>query len=115
MTASRIALILFLGALPLSVACAAGGVPTLDTQRMCRETANAGLGTLYDTNRCIQSEKEARDKLVKEWSSFNAGDRKLCTDTATMGGSASYVQLITCLELERDVKTSRDVKLDTKR
>jgi len=44
-----------------------------------------------------------------------AADRTLCTQTATMGGTASYVELITCLEMRRDVaKLPANRKLTTR-
>jgi hypothetical protein len=116
MIASQIALALVLSAAPFSMAAAAGGVPHLKADQMCRDTASAGMDTLFDVNRCIQSEKEARDKLAKEWTDFSAANRTLCTETASMGGSASYVELITCLEMQHNVAMERrDAKLKTKR
>jgi hypothetical protein len=37
------------------------------------------------------------------WVDVPVADRTLCTQTATTGGTASYVELITCLEMKRDV------------
>ena len=44
-----------------------------------------------------------REQLTREWANFPAADRSLCVQTASMGGMASYVALITCLEMKRDV------------
>lgn len=79
----------------------AAEVPTLDVSRTCRPIATED-GTL-DTDRCLKTEREARDQLAREWANFPAADRTLCTQTATMGGLPSYVELITCLEMKRDV------------
>jgi hypothetical protein len=79
----------------------AAEVPTLDVSRTCRPIA-AEDGAL-DTDRCLKSEREARGQLTREWSNFPAADRALCTQMATMGGLPSYVELITCLEMKRDV------------
>ena len=57
---------------------------------------------------CIQSEKEVRDELVKQWSSFSATDRVSCESEARMGGNLSYTELLTCLEMARDVRSLRN-------
>lgn len=85
-----------------AVAAYAADVPTLDVSRTC--TPIAGDKTIaIDTDKCFKTEREARDQLAREWTSFPAADRTLCTHTATMGGMSSYVALITCLEMKRDV------------
>jgi hypothetical protein len=115
MIANRIVLTFFLAAAPWAAASAASGVPNLDAAQMCRETANADMGTMFDVNRCIAAEREARAKLAREWDTYKPANRQLCAETASMGGSASYVELITCLELQHDVAMERrDVKLKTK-
>src|SRR5690349_10012049 len=89
-------------------------VPSLDVTPTCRPMDKSDLMQL-DESRCRQIEHDARDQLAKQWSNFPAADRSQCIATATMGGTASYVELITCLEMKRDVATlpARD-KLNTK-
>jgi len=80
-------------------------VPTLDVSRTCKPIP--GDKTIaIDTERCFKTEKEAREQLAREWRNFPPADRSLCTQTATMGGMPSYVALITCLEMKRDVAKS---------
>ena len=82
-------------------------VPTLDVSRTC--TPIAGDKTIaIDTERCFKTERQAREQLAREWTSFPAANRSLCTQTATMGGMASYVALITCLEMKRDAARLQD-------
>ena len=78
----------------------AAGVPSIDVSGTCKPLSS---DVQLDTDRCLKSEQEARAQLVKEWDKFSTADRALCTQTATMGGAASYVELITCLEMKRDV------------
>ena len=80
----------------------AADVPSLDVSKTCRPIGG-DKGLQIDTDRCFKSEQEARDQLARQWVDFPAADRALCTQTATMGGTASYVELITCLEMKRDV------------
>jgi len=77
-------------------------VPRLDVTPTCRPMSkNDGLQ--LDEKRCRESENAAREQLVREWANFPAADRVECTTAATMGGTASYVELITCLEMKRYV------------
>jgi hypothetical protein len=85
-----------------AAAAYAAEVPTLDVSGTCKPIP--GDKTIaIDTDRCFKTEREAKEQLTREWASFPAADRALCTQTATMGGMASYVALITCLEMKRDV------------
>jgi hypothetical protein len=63
----------------------------------------AGLRqTSFD--QCMQGEQTDRETMIKEWSTFSADDRRHCVAEATMGGSSSYTDLLTCLEMARDVR-----------
>ena len=85
-----------------AVTAYAADVPTLDVSKTCKPIAN-DRSFAIDSDRCFKTENEARDQLTREWANFPVADRSLCTQTATMGGTASYVELITCLEMKRDV------------
>ena len=54
---------------------------------------------------CVQDEMNARSKLNDEWAQFKISERQRCTRLATQlsttGGPASYVELLTCLEMAR--------------
>jgi hypothetical protein len=96
-------------ALPLAtqlvIAVADGGVPKLDVTPSCRAAAAAATdkGRLQT---CIDSEHKARDQLAKDWSTYAADDRNKCVNAAK-GFSPTYTELITCLEMERDVRQAR--------
>ena len=83
-------------------AAQAAEVPTLDVSPTCRPLGG-DVSLQIDTDRCFKSEREAREQLTRDWANFSAADQRLCTQTATMGGTASYVELITCLEMKRDL------------
>jgi len=86
----------------MAAAANASQVPTLDVSGTC--IPMAGDKTIaIDTDRCFKTERDAREQLTREWASFPAADRTLCTQRAAMGGMASYVALMTCLEMKRDV------------
>jgi hypothetical protein len=83
------------------------GLSAVQAGDVCREAAAADPTFNYGLKRCIDSEHAARDELARKWKDFPAKDQRECTTVATLGGSASYVQLITCLELSRDVRQAR--------
>jgi hypothetical protein len=89
-------------------------VPVLNVEQVCQGIAQQGGVSFHDASiakekqDCIQSEKEVRDELVKQWSSFSATDRVSCVNEARMGGDSSYTELITCLEMARDVRSLRN-------
>ena len=101
MAFSRSALAAVMAAAFVTAAHAAE-VPKLDVSSTCRPLGG-DKSLQINTERCFKSEQEARDQLTRQWVDFPAPDRSLCTQTATMGGTASYVALITCLEMKRDV------------
>jgi len=86
-------------------------VPTLNVDQVCTGIAEQGGVTFHDSavaqekKDCIDSERAIRDELAKQWSSFNASDKVHCTNESTMGGESSYTELLTCLEMARDVRT----------
>jgi hypothetical protein len=53
---------------------------------------------------CVKAEQTDRESMIKEWSTFSSDDKKHCIAEATMGGESSYTELITCLEMARDVR-----------
>lgn len=88
-------------------------VPVLNVQQVCRGIAQQGMdpsetgGPDLAMSQCMASEQEVRGELVNAWSTFVSADKQHCTREATMGGEASYTDLITCLELARDVRKMR--------
>jgi hypothetical protein len=84
-------------------------VPSLDVEQVCDGIAQQGGVSFHDPNikvekkNCLDSEHAIRDEIAKQWSSFSAADKNHCTNEATMGGDSSYTELLTCLEMARDV------------
>jgi hypothetical protein len=55
-------------------------------------------------DQCMKAEQTDRETMIKEWSTFSADDKRHCVAEATMGGESSYTDLLTCLEMARDVR-----------
>ncbi|MCC7346079.1 MAG: hypothetical protein IT538_01665 [Variibacter sp.] len=86
------------------VLAAADKVPSFDARPGCNAGADAGITTKPDIEGCVRSEMEARDTLVKEWDDFAVADRTRCVEKTQMGGPPSYIEVLTCLEIARDVR-----------
>lgn len=98
----------------LPVAAGNETVPQLDVEQVCEGIAQQGGVTFRDPaiaqekKNCLDSEHAIRDELAKQWSSFSASDRTHCVNESVMGGESSYTELLTCLEMARDVQTLRE-------
>jgi hypothetical protein len=51
----------------------------------------------------MKSETAVRDQLVKQWPTFKASDRANCIGESNAGDMPSYTDLLTCLQMARDV------------
>jgi hypothetical protein len=79
-------------------------VPDLNFEPICREAAGESLGIEDKFDFCIRDESRARDELAKQWSEFESADRMSCIRLSTMDRAASYVEVLTCLEMDQAVK-----------
>ncbi len=83
-------------------------VPSIDIQKTCQAAAGAmvslmgGTTTEQDVNACLDSEQKARDQIFKDRATYAAADKKQCMRTDVY--LPSYVEWLTCLEMERDVR-----------
>jgi hypothetical protein len=79
-------------------------VPVLDLQPICRGIAQgaAGAGERGGPDlsfaRCMRSEQAVRKRLVNTWPKYAPDDRQHCVAETTMGGLASYTNLLGCLK-----------------
>ncbi len=69
-------------------------------------------GSKEEEKRCTDDETQARGRLQTEWTQYTPSQKKQCNQETRAGdGISSYVELQTCLEMERDVKTERGGKM----
>lgn len=85
----------------LAIVPVAGGLPRYDIARQCRldTAAVGGLAVSQPDKSCIRDEQRARQQLQKQWSRFPASSRASCNVDSSIGGSSSYVDLLTCLQM----------------
>jgi hypothetical protein len=73
--------------------------PRFDIAKECRFESESSKA--FD--RCARDEGDALKQLETEWPQFVRADRTTCEVEATVAGFASYVELLTCLEMARDI------------
>ena len=99
--------------LAIPVAAAADDVPNLNVEPVCDGIAKQGGVTFHDPQiaqekkNCLDTEATVRNELVKQWATFDRADRTSCVNESEMGGESSYTELLTCLEMARDVRALR--------
>ena len=87
-------------------------MPKLNYEPSCKAAVTAAALPGRDEESCKRDEETARATLEKIWSQFDAADRQRCLSLTTLGGAPSYVELLTCVEMSRDVKSMPDRSTD---
>jgi hypothetical protein len=82
----------------LSPIHASDTAPKFDIARECRYEG----GSAANVEQCSRDEAAALVQLKTEWVQFVGADKRFCMETTQIGSFASYVELLTCLEMARD-------------
>lgn len=86
-------------------AAMADDVPTYDVRKSCKADTQA-YPTAGNVDGCLRDEQDARTTLVSQWTQFAPDSRMRCTRmVGDPAGPQSYVELLTCLQMARDVKS----------
>lgn len=80
-------------------------VPKLNVEPSCRAAVEASVGENRDTNACLHDEQQARNQLEKNWNQYSSIEKEHCLRLSQLGGLPSYVELLTCLQMAKDVKS----------
>jgi len=83
-------------------------VPVFNVDPSCQAVKDSAVGTGRTIEACKRDEAQARSALESQWSQFRKVDTRRCTSLARLGGVPTYVELLTCLEMAREVKALRD-------
>jgi hypothetical protein len=83
------------------VVAVADGVPNFDIGRSCKldVAAAAGLSVDQSMKNCVNDEQKAKRQLASQWSKFPAPSRASCASQESIGGTPSYVSLLTCVQM----------------
>jgi len=76
-------------------------VPEFNVDPSCRAATSASVMVNRDESSCKKDEETARTKLDQDWAQYSPGQKTQCVRLSTLGGPASYVELITCLEMSK--------------
>jgi hypothetical protein len=80
-------------------------IPVLDISKSCRAGAQDYPTGGGDAS-CLADEQKAREVLISQWTQFTPENRANCMQAATdIAGAQSYVELLTCLQIAKDVKS----------
>jgi hypothetical protein len=77
--------------------------PEFDIARVCQSEG----GSNEEQKRCADDETQAHHTLQTEWIQFGPSAKRQCYEEANIDSNPSYVELLTCLEMERDVRNPR--------
>jgi hypothetical protein len=86
----------------------AGGAPTLQVGPSCEAAARGAIVLGRNKEACLADETTAQDTLKQNWSKYVASDKSDCLGMVTTGGPASYVELLSCVEILRDARNIRN-------
>ena len=78
-------------------------VPVINVEQTCKETAETdkamGLDLPQSVESCMNDENAARQQLAAVWLSYSASVRDRCAEEATLVGTGSYIDLLTCVQM----------------
>jgi hypothetical protein len=105
--------ILIIGLLVGFVVPTRAQVPTINIDKTCQAAGGVTVSLLgakrtveQDVKVCLDSEQKAREQIIKDHATYSAADKKQCIRTDVY--LPSYVEWLTCLEMERDVRKMRE-------
>ena len=70
-------------------------VPTFDIVKECRYEG----GSAANVEQCLRDEVATLGQLKTEWAQSVGAEKRSCMATTQIGGFASYVELLTCLDM----------------
>jgi hypothetical protein len=85
-----------------------GNPPTLQVGPSCEAAARGAVVLGRNKEACLADETTAQDTLKQNWSKYVASDKSDCVGMVTTGGPASYVELLSCVEILRDARNIRN-------
>src|SRR5215470_14466919 len=104
--ASKIAVVVLMLGMPATIA-RADSPPKLNVTPSCEAAARGAVSAGRDKETCLADEQSAEKALTQNWPKYEAADKTQCVGNVKTGGPASYVDLLSCLEIMRDAKAIR--------
>jgi hypothetical protein len=88
----------------VSVRGGGGGPPVLQVGPSCEAAGRGAVVLGRNKEACLADETAALNTLKQNWPKYAASDKTLCIGMESTGGPASYVELLSCLEINRDAR-----------
>ena len=86
------------------IVLAADAVPKFNVEESCRRAAEVSVSLGRSAGDCKRDEDDARSKLRQDWVQYSPAQRTGCVRLSSLGNAPSYVELLTCLEMAKQVK-----------
>jgi hypothetical protein len=83
-------------------------VPSVDIRKTCQAAASVMTSLVVDSTAqrdvdvCLSSEQAAREQIIKDWATYSSAERTQCVQPSVY--LPSYVEWLTCLEMEKSVR-----------
>jgi hypothetical protein len=74
-------------------------LPRFDVEATCRAAPRLLAADANPYEGCMQDERDAERQLQGMWRGAAAAHRETCAGEAQIGGSPSYVDMLTCLQM----------------
>jgi len=104
---TKLTILVSVAALSLGVqlqSAMADEVPNYDVRKSCKADLQQ-YPSAQNPAGCLADEQNARTTLVSQWTQFTPESRSRCTQMVSdPAGPQSYVELLTCLQIAKDVK-----------
>jgi len=89
---------------------ASNGPPTVDIRATCQTSVNAIASLTGGTDNqtidaCVEQQNAALEQIKKNWATYPAAAKEHCVQAS--GYMPSYIEWLTCFEMELDVRKLR--------
>jgi len=88
-------------------AAGAQQMPRLDVEATCRAAPRLLPEDANPYEGCMRDERDAERELKAIWDSAAAAHRETCAGEAQIGGSPSYVDILTCLQMAQGITPTK--------
>jgi hypothetical protein len=99
------------------MAPAFGQAPALNPQAICKTRAAdakmLGSAPAQSIEECVHDEEAAKQQLNSLWTSTSAQIRNQCRSEGRALGTTSYLDLLTCIQMVKEMKADADKKKTT--
>jgi hypothetical protein len=80
-------------------------IPTLNVEPSCEAAAQGAVVQGRNKEAYLVDERGAQEELAKDWSQYRPADKQQCVTLINEGGPASYVELLSCIQVMRDARS----------